>query len=122
MKLIPLRLQRGDDLKQALESLVELLPAGSAWVVSGIGSLSVAQLRLAGSSDRTVLKGDLEILTLQGSLCRDGSHVHITVADACGSVLGGHFCAGSLVRTTAEVLVVRLPQWQLKRAVDPTTG
>ncbi len=52
--------------------------------MSGIGSLAVGQLRLAGRSDHTVLKGDLEILTLQGSLCSDGSHLHIAVADANG--------------------------------------
>ena len=121
MELIPLRLRPGDDLKQALESWVKLPAGGSAWLVSGIGSLTVAQLRLAGRTEPSVLDRDLEILTLQGSLCRSGSHIHITVADANGAVLGGHLCEGSVVRTTAEVLVARLPQWQLQRAVDPTT-
>ena len=122
MELIPLRLRPGDDLKQALESWVAHGGGGSAWIVSGIGSLTVAQLRLAGRTEPSVLDRDLEILTLQGSLCRSGSHIHITVADANGAVLGGHLCEGSVVRTTAEVLVARLPQWQLQRAVDPTTG
>ena len=122
MELIPLRLRPGDDLKQALESWVAHGGGGSAWVVSGIGSLTVAQLRLAGRTEPSVLDRDLEILTLQGSLCRSGSHIHITVADANGAVLGGHLCEGSVVRTTAEVLIARLPQWQLQRAVDPTTG
>jgi predicted DNA-binding protein with PD1-like motif len=122
MELIPLRLHPGDDLKQALESWLELPAGGSGWVVSGIGSLTVAQLRLAGRTEPSVFDRYLEILTLQGSLCRSGSHIHITVADANGAVLGGHLCEGSVVRTTAEVLVERLPQWQLQRAVDPTTG
>jgi len=122
MELIPLRLHPGDDLKPALESWLELPAGGSGWVVSGIGSLTVAQLRLAGRTEPSVFDRDLEILTLQGSLCRSGSHIHITVADAYGAVLGGHLCEGSVVRTTAEVLVARLPQWQLQRAVDPTTG
>jgi uncharacterized protein len=122
MELIPLRLHPGDDLKQALESWLELPAGGSGWVVSGIGSLTVAQLRLAGRTEPSVFDRDLEILTLQGSLCRGGSHIHITVADAYGAVLGGHLCEGSVVRTTAEVLAARLPQWQLQRAVDPTTG
>lgn len=122
MELIPLRLHPGDDLKPALESWLELPAGGSGWVVSGIGSLTVAQLRLAGRTEPSVFDRDLEILTLQGSLCRGGSHIHITVADAYGAVLGGHLCEGSVVRTTAEVLVARLPQWQLQRAVDPTTG
>ena len=122
MELIPLRLRPGDDLKQALESWVAYGGGGSAWIVSGIGSLTVAQLRLAGRTEPSVFDRDLEILTLQGSLCRSGSHIHITVADANGAVLGGHLCEGSVVRTTAEVLAARLPQWQLQRAVDPTTG
>ncbi len=122
MELIPLRLRPGDDLKQALESWIAHEGEGSAWIVSGIGSLTVAQLRLAGRREASVLDRDLEILTLQGSLCRSGSHIHITVADANGAVLGGHLCEGSVVRTTAELLVARLPQWQLQRAVDPTTG
>jgi predicted DNA-binding protein with PD1-like motif len=122
MELIPLGLQPSDDLKQSLESWIARETEGSAWIVSGIGSLTVAQLRLAGRTEASVLDRDLEILTLQGSLCRSGSHIHITVADANGAVLGGHLCEGSVVRTTAEVLVARLPQWQLQRAVDPTTG
>ena len=122
MELIPLRLRPGDDLKQALESWVAHGGGGSAWIVSGIGSLTVAQLCLTGRTEASVLDRDLEILTLQGSLCRSRSHIHITVADANGAVLGGHLCKGSVVRTTAEVLVARLPQWQLQRAVDPTTG
>ena len=122
MELIPLRLRPGDDLKQALESWIAHEGEGSAWIVSGIGSLTVAQLRLAGRTEPSVLDRDLEILTLQGSLCRSGSHIHITVADANGAVLGGHLCEGSVVRTTAEVLIARLPQWQLQRAVDLTTG
>ncbi len=122
MELIPLRLQPSDDLKQSLESWIAREAEGSAWIVSGIGSLTVAQLRLAGRREASVLHRDLEILTLQGSLCRSGSHIHITVADANGAVLGGHLCEGSVVRTTAEVLVARLPQWQLQRAMDPTTG
>jgi predicted DNA-binding protein with PD1-like motif len=92
--------------------------------VSGIASLAVAQLRLAGRTEPSLLDRDLEILRLQGSLCLSGSHIHIhiTVADANGAVLGGHLCEGSVVRTTAQVLVARLPQWQLRRVLDPSTS
>lgn len=122
MKLIPIRLQPGQDLKLALEAWLDQECAEAGWVVSGIGSLSCAQLRWAGRAAPTVVDGDLEIVTLQGSLCRDGAHLHATVADAQGCVLGGHLCVGSIVRTTAEILVANLPQWQLQRVADPTTG
>lgn len=51
MVLIPLRLQPSDDLKQLLESWIAREAEGSAWIASGIGSLTVAQLRLALQMD-----------------------------------------------------------------------
>jgi predicted DNA-binding protein with PD1-like motif len=44
------------------------------------------------------------------------------VADSTGSVIGGHLCAGSLVRTTAELVVGLLPEWRFCRQLDPATG
>jgi hypothetical protein len=46
----------------------------------------------------------------------------MSVADATGQVLGGHFCRGNLVRTTAEVLLARVAGWTLDRAHDESTG
>ena len=91
-------------------------------LISGIGSLSVAQLRLAGRRECTILRGELEILSLAGTLSADGAHLHIAIADSSGSVIGGHLCTGSLVRTTAELMVGLLPEWQFRRELDPATG
>ena len=87
-----------------------------------VGSLSVAKLRLAGASEATVIRGDLEILSLSGTLSRDGAHLHIAVANGTGSVIGGHLCPGSLVRTTAELVIGLLPEWRFRRELDPATG
>jgi predicted DNA-binding protein with PD1-like motif len=59
-------------------------------VISGIGSLSVVQLRLAGQQESTTITGDLEILSLAGTLSPDGVHLHIAVAGSSGTVIGGH--------------------------------
>ena len=91
-------------------------------MLSGIGSLSVAPLRLAGQEELTVLEGDLEIITLSGSLSPDGAHLHISVADSQGRVSGGHLALGATVRTTAEVLVALLPACSFRRELDPSTG
>jgi predicted DNA-binding protein with PD1-like motif len=91
-------------------------------VISAVGSLSVAQLRLAGAAEATTLAGDLEILSLAGTLCADGAHLHIALADASGAVIGGHLATGSLVRTTAELVLALLPEWQFSRELDPATG
>jgi predicted DNA-binding protein with PD1-like motif len=49
----------------------------------------------------------LEILSLSGTLSRDGAHLHIAVASSNGTVIGGHLCSGSLARTTAELEISR---------------
>jgi predicted DNA-binding protein with PD1-like motif len=91
-------------------------------LISAVGSLSVAQLRLAGAAEATAIHGELEILSLSGTLSPDGAHLHIAVADRRGEVLGGHLCAGSLVRTTAELVIGLLPEWRFSRQLDPATG
>ena len=90
--------------------------------MSGIGSLRDARLRLAGAREPEMLRGDLEILTLAGTIASNGSHLHMSVADAAGRVMGGHVAHSCTVRTTAEVLLLLLPDWSLIREPDPATG
>lgn len=77
---------------------------------------------LTGAEQVIELAGEIEILTLAGSLAANGSHLHISVADRQGRVLGGHVAPGCIVRTTAEILLALLPDWQFERAPDPATG
>lgn len=122
MRVIPLRLQPGDDLRLALEAWMAEQDEQAGCVISAAGSLSVAQVRFAGKAEATPLRGDLEILSLTGTLSPDGPHLHISVADSSGAVIGGHLCAGSLVRTTAELVIGLLPEWIFSRDQDPATG
>jgi len=91
-------------------------------VISAVGSLSVAQFRLAGASEAKSIHGELEILSLSGTLAPDGVHLHMAVADSRGAVIRGHLCAGSLVRTTAELVLGLLPEWSFRRQLDPASG
>ena len=113
----PLRLHPGDDLRAALEAL-----GTTAFVVAGIGSLTIAQLRMAGHTGPTAIDGPLEILSLSGSVTPGAAHLHASLSDATGRVLGGHVCAGCVVHTTAELLLAPLPEGSMGRAFDPTTG
>lgn len=122
MRCIPLRLEPGSDLRSSLEAAASAAGGMPAFVVCGIGSLSQTRLRLAGAASETAVAGDVEILTLSGTLTTDGAHLHMAVADAHGRVLGGHVCRGNLVRTTAEVLLLPLPTGTLAREQDPRTG
>lgn len=122
MQPLPLRLMPGQDLRQALEAALAAQGGTAAFVIAGIGSLSAAQLRLAGAPDPTPISGDLELLSLSGTLAANGAHLHASVATAEGRVIGGHVAHGCIVRTTAEVLLGLLPGWDFSREPDPSTG
>ena len=79
-------------------------------------------MRFADVPDAVVLPGPLEIVSLSGSLSAAGAHLHVSVSDAAGRVVGGHLGYGSTVRTTAEVLLALLPNGTLTREHDPATG
>jgi predicted DNA-binding protein with PD1-like motif len=116
MHALPLRLLPGQDLRLTIEAA--LGQHSAAFVVAGIGSLSVAQLRYAGIDHATELRGDLEILTIAGSIAPDGAHLHMSISDAAGQVFGGHVAVGCIVRTTAEILVAVLPGHAFSREPD----
>jgi predicted DNA-binding protein with PD1-like motif len=122
MRLRPVRLHPGCDLRSAVEELRSSLPEGSGFLVSGIGSLTHAQLRLANEANEQHVDGPLEIISVSGSVSPEGAHLHMSVANAQGHVFGGHVCRGCEVRTTAELLVAELPGYRLSREHDSTTG
>ncbi|RFP77234.1 DNA-binding protein [Hydrogenophaga borbori] len=122
MDHLPLRLSPGDDLRAALQSAARERRQRAAFVVAGIGSLVDARLRLAAAEDVLLVPGPSEILTLSGSLGTDHAHFHMSVADAQGRVWGGHVMAGCCVRTTAELLIAWLPDWDFAREPDAATG
>jgi predicted DNA-binding protein with PD1-like motif len=122
MNALPLRIPALADLREVLAVLPAQHGVDAAFVLQGIGSLNVARIRFAGAPDFTELRGDLEILSLGGSLSPDGPHLHIAVSDAAGRVTGGHMGPGCVVRTPAEVMVMLLPGHRFSREHDPATG
>ena len=127
MKTLPIRLIPGQDLRAALEAAVLAQNCRAAFVLSCIGSLSTAGIRLAGAAQPTRLTESMEVLTLSGTVAvaddgKTSSHMHIAISTATGQVLGGHVAPGCTVLTTAEVLLALLPDWQFTREPDAGTG
>jgi len=126
MKTLPIRLTPGQDLRAALEAVVLAQNCRAAFVLSGIGSLSTAGIRMAGAAQPTRLTESMEILTLSGTVAaggdKTGSHMHMAISTATGQVLGGHVAPGCIVLTTVEVLLALLPDWQFTRELDALTG
>jgi len=130
MQTLPLRLTPNQDLRQAIEAAVLSHNCRAAFVLSGIGSLSTAGLRFAGADQPQRLTGDIEILSLSGTVAvnvtdsgaHSSSHLHMALSTATGQVFGGHVAPGCIVRTTAEVLLALLPEWAFSREPDAETG
>lgn len=122
MNTLPLRLNPGDDLRVAIQAAAAAQGGRAAFVLAGIGSLAATNIRLAGADEAMAIPGDVEILTLSGSVSPQGVHLHVTVSDAAGRVLGGHVAPGCIVRTTAELLLALLPEWDFTREPDARTG
>jgi uncharacterized protein len=118
----PLRLPPGVDLRRELERLVANGDVGPGFVIAGIGSIGDAVIRFAQDEFETMMAGPHEVLTLSGSLARNGAHLHASIAGASGQVFGGHVCYGNRVRTTAELLLFATTDWDMSRSEDAATG
>ncbi len=121
-----LRLSPGDDLKACVVASFMALAreqgVSAACVISSVGSLSECVLRYAAEDGAARLVEPLELLSLSGTLSPNGAHLHASVSDAQGNVKGGHLMPGCIVRTTAEIVLALLPDWDFKREVDAATG
>lgn len=120
------RLRPGADLRAELETLIQAHALRAGFILSCVGSLSRAHLRMPGAIGeaeifRTFVE-PMEIVSLTGTLCLDGLHVHISLARRNGACIGGHVSAGCIVNTTAELVVAEAPQLEFSRTPDAGSG
>ena len=116
------RLRPGADLKSELLRLVNEHQWRAATVLTAVGSLSVVSLRFANQPNATKFDGKHEIVSLIGTLSQDGIHLHMSVADSKGQMFGGHVMDGSLINTTAEIVIGELSELDFKREHCPESG
>jgi uncharacterized protein len=116
------RLKPNEDLKKFLIRWVQVENIKSAVVLSGVGSLKVAQLRLANSSTTNQYAGPFEIVSMTGTLGPDGVHVHLSIADSSGQVIGGHLVEGCIIHTTCELVLMTFLDMTFNRELCEDTG
>jgi predicted DNA-binding protein with PD1-like motif/glutaredoxin len=104
MRALPLHLEAGADIRRSLEALAQQHQA-DGFVLSVVGNLRRACFACPGRSEPTVLEGELEIITLQGTLGPGGVHLHLSFSDADCQVWGGHLEHGSQILKGADLLV-----------------
>jgi predicted DNA-binding protein with PD1-like motif len=122
LKTYALRLRPGDDLRQQLLAFVQAQHLLAGTLLTCVGSLTVATLRLANQEGPTEYRGHFEIVSLVGTLSTNGSHLHLSVSDSTGRTIGGHLLDGCRVYTTAEIVLAELPALEFRREPDPTFG
>ena len=89
MRPLPLKLAPGSDLRLSLEDLARR-EGIQGFVLSVVGNLTRAAFQCPGQSEPTVLEGDLEVITLNGTLSPEGVHLHLSLSDGACQVWGGH--------------------------------
>lgn len=122
INVIATRLTKGMDLKRSLAKIVKdhNIKAGS--VASCVGCISTLNLRLAGAESTLSKCEPFEIVSVMGSLTLEHQHVHISVSDKQGHVWGGHLLEGTLIDTTAELIIHSYPDLTFSRKMDESTG
>lgn len=141
----PIRLHPGDDLVSAIEHAASeamlTSNSSSAFIMAAVGSLEKASLRMANASRTDVAGGSIssssssssssneirnweermEVVSLVGTLSSSGKHLHMSLSDKNGSVVGGHVVSGK-VFTTMEIVIGTIQGVGFKREMDAKTG
>jgi predicted DNA-binding protein with PD1-like motif len=105
MRNYTFRLKPKQDLFDSIETLVREERIQAGCVLSGVGSLMYAKLRLANREYFSEYEGHFEIVSITGTISIHGSHLHISISDEDGKTIGGHLESGCEIYTTAEIVL-----------------
>jgi predicted DNA-binding protein with PD1-like motif len=105
MKTYSFRLRPEQDLFDSIESFVADQKIEAGCVLSAVGSLTHATLRLANHEYYNEYDGQFEIVSITGTVALSGSHLHISISDGEGVTIGGHLVSGCKIYTTAEIVL-----------------
>jgi len=116
------RLEPDQDLGHEIDRFVTQNDILAGAVMTCVGSLSQAVLRLADDSKHTTYPGPFEIVSLCGTVSRHGSHLHLSISDQDGHTIGGHLVPGNTIYTTAEIVLVSFPDLVYRREMCSQSG
>ena len=115
------RLKPGADLKRSIQDYVEKNQIEAGWILTCVGSLTDYNIRFANQEKTDSGKGHFEIVSLVGTLSKNGSHLHLSISDSSGVTMGGHLSDGCLVYTTAEIVIQSSKKLLFTREEDGST-
>lgn len=125
MRIIARKLQAGLDLKRAVAAIVAEEGLKASVIMSAVGGLSKARIRMPGAHDTNdnilEFEGPFEIVSLVG-IPQGSMHLHISFSDQEGKVFGGHLKEGCIIRQTLELALLEDETKEFKRTFDPATN
>jgi len=122
MKTFIKRLLPGSDLKGEIEKIVSDQNIKAGCILSLVGSLHGATLRIADGETVKSWDDDFEIVSGIGTLSINGCHIHVALGDKQGNVIGGHLKQGCVVNTTVELIIGIFENKEFVRRPDGATG
>ena len=116
------RLTPGQDLFDSIQAFVMEKDIQAGCILSGVGSLRHATLRLADRAYSSEYESPFEIVSITGTVSVHGSHLHIAISDGEGRTIGGHLQSGCKVYTTAEIVLAVFPDLVYRREFAGDSG
>jgi predicted DNA-binding protein with PD1-like motif len=124
MKIVAIRLTDGQDLFVEIKNQVAKHAIQAGVILSAVGSLKESNIRVPviDGAVKCINPKNLEIDNVHGTVSVNGCHLHISVSDIEGKVMGGHLKEGCIIRTTCELVIGILEETAFNRERDPLTG
>lgn len=126
MKQITFRLKPGQLFKEEIEKAAIEKNITAGVLLSAVGSLHNAVLRMAGAKpEKQVVnkyEGPFEIVSGTGTISKQGCHIHASISDKEGRVIGGHLKDGCIVEVTMEIVIGIFEDVNYNRILDNETG
>ncbi|XP_019371669.1 PREDICTED: uncharacterized protein LOC109296640 [Gavialis gangeticus] len=126
LSVYALRLGPGEEIVTSLLKFVEDKQLKAPFVMTCVGSITKATLRLANATASNTnqiihLNKRFEIVSLVGTLNKV-PHLHICLSDEDGHTIGGHVLCDLEVFTTAEIAIGECKSLHFTREMDGRTG
>ncbi len=101
--------------------LCEIKGIKAGCILSAVGSLQKLNLRLASGSKTYSRDQKYEIVSATGTIAENGCHVHLSVSDSNGEVVGGHLIEKNEIYTTCELIILEIFNVEFHRELDSAT-
>lgn len=122
MKTHCMRLTEGQDIKEEINRFCTDNNIDAAVVLSSVGCVKYAVLRDAGGKDYHTIDENMEIMSINGTISKHRTHLHISFSKKDLSVIGGHMMEGCMVNTTCELVILEISKTVFNSKFDFSTG